>query len=84
MYYVYVLKSTTDGKLYIGSSNDLRRRLLEHNSGKVPSTKARAPFELCYYESYAHEGDARQREAHLKDDGRALAQLKRRISKSLQ
>ncbi len=84
MYYLYVLKSAVDDKLYIGSTNDLRRRLLEHNNGKVRSTKARAPFELRYYEAFHIENDARQRESSLKDDGRALAQLKRRISKSLQ
>ena len=84
MYYLYVLKSTVDGNLYVGSTNDLRRRLLEHNSHKVPSTKSRAPFGLRYYEAFSDESEARRREASLKDDGRALAQLKRRISKSLQ
>ena len=83
MYYVYCLKSKTDDKLYIGSTNDLRRRLLEHNDGKVRATKSRVPFELRYYEAFHAEDEARQREASLKDDGRALAQLKRRITKSL-
>lgn len=83
MYYVYVLKSTKDEKLYIGSTNDLRRRLSEHNKGEVTSTKARRPFELRYYESYASEKDARGREFSLKKDGKALGQLKRRISESL-
>ena len=35
MNYVYVLKSTVDGELYIGSTNDLKRRIGEHNNGKV-------------------------------------------------
>lgn len=83
MFYVYVLKSESDGKLYIGSTNDLRRRLLEHNSGKARSTKARAPFQLRYYEAYHNEADARSREFSLKKDGKALGQLKRRTSKSL-
>ena len=84
MYYVYVLKSQIDKKLYYGSTNDLRRRLSEHNQKKNRSTKSRAPFELRYYESYFNEEDARSREWSLKKDGRALAQLKRRIAKSLQ
>jgi len=84
MFYVYVLKSLKDKKLYIGSTDDLRRRLSEHNGGKVRSTKSRIPFELRYYESYFVEKDARRREAALKDDGRVLAQLKLRISESLQ
>ena len=84
MFYLYILKSTKDGNLYIGSTNNLRRRLSEHNEGKVQSTKGRAPLELRYYEAYYTESNARHREASLKKDGRALSQLKKRISESLQ
>jgi len=84
MFYLYVLKSNKDNNLYIGSTNDLRRRLLEHNNGKVFSTKSRRPFELRYYEAYFNKDEARKREASLKMDGRALSQLKTRINKSLQ
>ena len=84
MFYVYVLKSQVDDNLYYGFTNDLRRRLAEHNDGKNRSTKARKPFELRYYEAYFEETDARKREWSLKKDGKALAQLRRRISKSLQ
>lgn len=83
MYYVYVLISKLDNKLYTGSTNDLRRRLLEHNSGQVVSTKSRIPFELRYYEAYSNEVDARSREMSLKKDGKALGQLKKRLAKSL-
>lgn len=83
MFYLYVLRSKKDGDLYIGSTNDLRRRLLEHNRGDAFSTKNRRPFEIRYYESYFSESDARKRESMLKKDGRALSQLKERISKSL-
>jgi len=44
--------------LYIGSTNDLRRRFKEYNDGKVYSTKARRPFEIVYYEAYKIEADA--------------------------
>ncbi len=84
MYYLYILKSQHDDRLYFGSTNDLRRRLLEHNSGKVQSTMSRRPFELRYYEAYTSENDARKRESSLKKDGRALAQLRSRIKESLQ
>lgn len=84
MFYLYILKSKKDDDLYIGSTNDLRRRLLEHNTGKSLSTKNRRPFELRYYESYYDESDARKRESSLKKDGRALYVLKNRILKSLQ
>lgn len=83
MFYLYILKSKKDKNIYIGSTNDLRRRLIEHNNGKVLSTKSRRPFELRYYESYYDEDDARKRESSLKKDGRALAVLKKRIIKSL-
>lgn len=46
MYWVYILKSLKDGKLYIGRTNNIERRLQEHNSGIVPSTKSRTPFIL--------------------------------------
>lgn len=84
MFYLYILKSEKDDNLYIGSTNDLRRRLLEHNSGKVQSTMSRRPLELHYYEAYFNESEARHREYVLKKDGRALAQLKKRIRESLQ
>lgn len=80
---MYVLKSLVDKKLYYGFTKDLRRRLLQHNDGKNRSTKARKPFELRYYEAYFDENDAKHREWSLKKNGRALAQLKRRINKSL-
>lgn len=83
MYYVYILKSRKDFLLYIGSTNDLRKRLREHNEGKVFSTKSRQPFELVYYESYKSESDARKREKNLKLRSRAFTQLKRRIQESL-
>lgn len=83
MYYVYVLKSKKDDELYIGSTNDLRLRVVLHNEGKVKSTKSRIPFELRYYESYFNEDDARKREMSLKKDGRAKVTLINRILKSL-
>lgn len=83
MFYVYVLKSEKDGMLYTGSTNDLKRRFMEHNNGLVNSTKLRKPFELVYYEAYKSEKDARKREQNLKLRANALNQLKRRIKESL-
>jgi len=83
MFYVYVLKSFKDGMLYIGSTNDLRKRLLAHNKGSVASTQLRKPFTLIYYEAYRVEYDARTREKNLKLRSRAHTQLKKRIQGSL-
>ncbi len=52
MYYVYLLFSDKDSKFYTGSTNDLKRRLQEHNVGNVKSTKHRRPLKLIYYEVY--------------------------------
>lgn len=72
-----------DRNLYIGSTNDLERRVKEHNDGKVFSTKSRIPFELVYYEAYKIEADARNRELNLKLRSKAFTQLKKRIEHSI-
>ena len=66
MYYVYVLKSNKVGKLYTGSTGDLKRRLEEHNKGYEPSTKNMAPLDLIYYEACPSKYDALRREKYLK------------------
>ena len=78
MYYVYILKSKKDDKLYIGSTSNLSKRLKEHNDGKVKSTGYRRPLELIYYEAYREEKIARKREKILKS-GKAHMELKRRL-----
>ena len=84
MFYVYILRSKKDGRLYIGFTNDLKRRVGEHNSGENRSTKSGVPFELIYYEAYKSREDAEKREKMLKLFGRALGGLKRRIHTSLE
>ena len=64
MYYVYALKGPK--QFYIGSTNDLKRRFLEHQSNKVRSTKGKGPWEIFYYEASLSEKDAREREKYLK------------------
>ena len=66
MEYVYVLQSNKDRNFYTGWTNDLRKRLLEHNSGNVFSTKSRKPFKLIYYEACLNRKDAQKREKYLK------------------
>ncbi len=83
MFYVYILKSKKDNKLYIGSTNDLRRRIVEHSKGKVSSTSDRRPLELVYYEAYKIEHDARLREQSFKKSGSVYNGLVKRIKESL-
>ncbi len=83
MFFVYILKSSKDNNLYIGYTNDLKRRFEEHNRGNSKSTKSRASFKLLYYEAYLSEKDAKKREENLKLRARALAQLKKRLEYTL-
>ena len=79
MFYTYCLQSKKDLKqLYFGYTNDLKRRLEEHNSGHNISTKPYRPWKLIYYEACLIESDARRREEYLKTTmGRRM--FKRRL-----
>lgn len=66
MYFVYILQSEADHKLYVGMTSNLENRLAYHNAGKVRSTKHRTPFRILHSESYATQKEAREREVHLK------------------
>jgi putative endonuclease len=65
-YYVYVLQSEKDGELYVGYTDDLKKRLNDHNKGRVPSTKNRTPLKLVYCEACLNQQDATKRENYLK------------------
>ena len=79
MYYIYILKSLIDKKLYTGFSSNLRKRVREHELGNVDSTKNRRPLELIYYEAYKNKTDALKREKFLKTT-KGKVQLKKQIS----
>ncbi|HHT9135512.1 MAG TPA: GIY-YIG nuclease family protein [Candidatus Avalokitesvara rifleensis] len=66
MYYVYVLKSKLDRKLYIGYTTDLKERFRKHQNGEVSSTKPRRPLDLIFYEAYKNKEDAKRRERYFK------------------
>ncbi len=82
MYYVYVLLSKKDKKFYLGFTNDLKRRLKEHNEGKAQSTKSRRPFRLIYYEAHTSRKDAKRREDYFKTS-KGKATLKQMLRDSL-
>jgi len=83
MYYVYFIKSLNRDFFYVGITDDLRRRMREHNSRKEISTKYYAPFKLIYYEAYRSKKDALIREKKLKHHGAVIGHLKRRVKYSL-
>jgi len=66
MYYVYILHSENDKKLYTGYTNNLKLRFEQHSKGMVKSTKKRRPFKLIYYEACLRQKDATKREKYLK------------------
>lgn len=72
MIYVYfILLSNSD--IYKGSTNNLKRRIIEHMDGKVESTRNYRPVKLIGYEAYCLKSDAQRRERFLKTtDGRKL------------
>ncbi|ETB64006.1 TPA: excinuclease ABC subunit C [Candidatus Nomurabacteria bacterium] len=65
-YFVYILLSKKDNKLYVGCSNDVSKRIKEHNSGKVFATKNRRPFVIIHTEEFENKTDAFNRERYLK------------------
>lgn len=81
MHYTYVLISEADGQLYTGLTSDLKRRLVDHNAGEVPSTKHRIPLRLVYYEACPSRTDAAAREKYLKS-GMGKRYLKNRLKDS--
>lgn len=81
-YYVYLLQSQKDNKLYTGCTNDLQKRFKQHNKGEVFSTKNRGPFKLIYYEACINKSDAFAREKYLKT-GMGKRYLKNRLKRFL-
>jgi putative endonuclease len=69
-FFVYVIESFTTGRRYIGQTNDLDRRLAEHNNpdhNRIKYTsRHKGPWRLVYQESYASRSEAMQRERLLK------------------
>jgi len=66
MYFVYILISLKDKRLYVGCTKDIEKRLVLHNTGKVVSTRIRRPLVLLHLEEYEQKGKAFGRERFLK------------------
>ena len=86
MYYVYLLfneRIDSEKQFYLGYTNDLRRRVKEHNEGMSQWTRRFGPWSLIYYEAYASTEDAVNRERKLKSHGKGMQELKKRLEKSI-
>ena len=73
MWYVYFLE-LKNGDIYVGSTNDLKRRHTSHNAGQVEATKSFLPAKLKSYIAIETELNARQLERYFKSgSGKAFA-----------
>lgn len=66
MYYVYILKSKTKGVYYTGITNNLERRLSQHNSDRSIGSRGKGPYEFVYHETAKSMVEARSREKYFK------------------
>ncbi|MBL7890991.1 MAG: GIY-YIG nuclease family protein [Bacteroidia bacterium] len=67
VYFVYILRSLKNGSFYKGQTNNLQKRLTEHNSGKEKSTARYAPWELAWACSKTYRSEAVILERKLKN-----------------
>ncbi len=64
--YVYMIRSISVGKYYVGISQDVDRRLTEHNSGKLKTSSKNKPYQIVYKKEYQDYKNARKHEIWLK------------------
>jgi len=62
----YILRSDTTGRFYIGHTENLTKRIFEHNNNRTPSIKNRGPWKLFYSETYETRSEASRRERQIK------------------
>ena len=80
MYHVYLITSQQDKSVYIGFTENLKKRIEEHNSGKTKSIKHKKPFKLKYFETYCNKTIARKREIELKNNSFKKKELLERLN----
>jgi predicted GIY-YIG superfamily endonuclease len=79
MFWGYVLRNS-EGRFYIGHTDDLSARLGQHNNGEARWTSSRGPWDLVHFEEFSSRSEAMKRERQLKS-GRASQDLKQRLSR---
>jgi len=81
-FFTYVLKCGKTGTFYTGATNNLDKRIKEHNGGKVFYTKDKLPLKVIYFEACLNKDDAYRRERYLKT-GMGKRYLKNRLKGGL-
>ncbi|MBI5222235.1 MAG: GIY-YIG nuclease family protein [Candidatus Magasanikbacteria bacterium] len=66
MYSIYAIKSGKDGRIYVGMSKGIEKRVKEHNLGQVFSTKGYRPWKLIYIEQVGTRNECRRKEKYYK------------------
>jgi len=66
MFYLYILLNKDKARTYTGVTEDINKRLAEHNSGKVKSSAPYRPYKVIYTESFETLVEARQKERFYK------------------
>lgn len=66
MYYLYILKSEKINRFYIGITNNLQRRLRQHDSGLSKYTKTILPIKLAFFQTFEDINEVRKAEKWLK------------------
>ena len=79
-YYAYVLQSAKNQKFYYGHTQNLEKRLKDHNAGKTKSTKPNLPYEIVFYEVCKTRRDAIKKEKFFKT-GLGRGYIKNKINK---
>jgi len=84
MYSLYILRHSITKEIYIGRTNNLKRRFEEHNSGTQVSTHRKSgEWKVVYVEIYKSKSDADTRELKLKQHGSSKRELLKRIKSSI-
>jgi putative endonuclease len=65
--FVYILKSIKCGEYYVGSSEDVKRRLSQHNSGNVKATELKRPYRLVFQHEFKDIYEAKKIERKIKN-----------------
>jgi len=66
MGFLYILQSDSSGRFYVGSTDDLDRRVSEHQRGKNLATRGRGPWKLVHNEKFDTLSEVRRRESEIK------------------
>lgn len=66
MFYVYVIEHQQTQLMHVGFTNDLSKRLKEHNKRGLLTSKKKSAWQVIYYEAYLNESDARRREEYFR------------------